>query len=111
MLFQIVVSQPLEQIAHLAQLGDAEGEERRANPLKATVQALGMYAFALVSAVALEGHDSLDVAASFNNQGHFYHRIGQNEQALEYYQKSLDIIIQVAGDHALVATSLLNIQT
>ena len=63
-------------------------------------QALGMHEIALVCVLALEGHDSLDVAKSYNNIGNVYNRQGKYEEALEYYQKSLDIKIRVVGgDH------------
>jgi tetratricopeptide (TPR) repeat protein len=62
--------------------------------------AFGMYEFTLVCAVALAGHDSPDVAASYNNTGNVYNRQGQYERALEYYQKALEINIKVSGqDH------------
>ena len=52
----------------------------------------------------------LDVAASYNNIGLVYDRQGKYEEALEYYQKSLDIKIRVVGgDHPNVATSYNNI--
>ncbi len=51
-----------------------------------------------------------DVAASYNNIGAVYDTQGKNEEALEYYQKSLDIKIRVVGgDHPDVAASYTNI--
>ena len=47
---------------------------------------------------------------SYNNIGLVYNTQGKYEEALEYYQKSLDIEIRVVGgDHPDVATSFNNI--
>ena len=52
----------------------------------------------------------LDVAASYNNIGNVSNRQGKYEEALEYYQKFLDIKIRVFGsDHPDVAASIKNI--
>jgi tetratricopeptide (TPR) repeat protein len=48
-------------------------------------QALGMHEIALVCVLALEGHDSLSVAASYNNIAIIYREQGKYEEALEYY--------------------------
>ena len=67
-------------------------------------QALVIYKFTLVCAFAIEGHDSLEVAALFNNLTGVYDRPGQYERALEYYQKDLDFTVRlVGGDHLDVA--------
>jgi hypothetical protein len=67
-------------------------------------QALVRYGFTLVCAFALEGHDSLEVAASFNNLVGVYDNLVQYERALEYYRKDLDFTLQlVGGDHLDVA--------
>ena len=56
------------------------------------------------------GQDSPDVAVSYINIGGVYYSQGQYEQALEYYQKGLEIKIKVSGqDHPDVATSKYNI--
>ena len=53
---------------------------------------------------------SLDVAASYNNIGNVYNRQGNYEEALEYYQKDLDITVRLVGqDHPDVASSYSNI--
>ena len=50
------------------------------------------------------------MAKSYNNIGLVYDRQGKYEEALEYYQKSLDIKIRVVGgDHPDVATSYQNL--
>ena len=73
-------------------------------------QALGMHEIALVCVLALEGHDSPGVAASYNNIGVVYRSQGQYERALEYHQKALEIFIKVSGqDHPDVAASYNNI--
>jgi tetratricopeptide (TPR) repeat protein len=54
--------------------------------------------------------DHLDVAASYNGLGNVYDSLGQYEEALEYYQKSLDIKIRVVGGDQLdVAASYNNV--
>ena len=60
-----------------------------------------MYEFTLVCAVALEGHDSLDVAASYMGLGNVYESLGKYEEALEMHTKSLDIKTRIlgGGDH------------
>jgi Tfp pilus assembly protein PilF len=69
-----------------------------------------MHEIALVCVLALEGHDSPDVATSYTHIGIVYYRQGQYERALEYYQKVLEINIKVSGqDHPEVATSFINI--
>ncbi len=56
--------------------------------------------------MALKGHDSPDVAKSYLGIGNVYDSQGQYEQALEYYQKALEINIKVSGkDHLDVAKS------
>ena len=96
-------------------LGDVHGMCRSAGTFFQTVggqysQALGMHEIALVCVLALEGHDSLDVAKSYGNIGNVYNRRGKYEEALEYYQFSLGINIGVFGsDHPDVATSFNNI--
>ena len=58
------------------------------------------------------GQDSLDVAASYNNIGNVYDSQGKYEEALEYYQKDLDITVRLVGqDHPDVANSFNNIGT
>ena len=50
------------------------------------------------------------MAASYNNIGMVYDSQGKYEEALEYYQKDLEITIKVVGhDHPDVATSFQNI--
>jgi tetratricopeptide (TPR) repeat protein len=67
-------------------------------------QALGMFEFTLVCAVALEGHDSLDVATSLMNIANTYQAQGKYEEALEMDTKSLNIKTRIlGGDHLLVA--------
>jgi tetratricopeptide (TPR) repeat protein len=67
-------------------------------------QALVRYKFTLVCAFSLEGHDSLEVAASFNNLVGVYDSLGHYERALEYYRKDLDFTVRlVGGDHLDVA--------
>ncbi len=56
------------------------------------------------------GSDHPDVAASYNNIGNVYDSLGKCEEALEYYQKALEIDIKVSGqDHPDVASSIKNI--
>jgi tetratricopeptide (TPR) repeat protein len=43
------------------------------------------------------GQDSLDVAASYNNIAIIYRNQGKYEEALEYYQKDLDITVRLVG--------------
>ena len=51
-----------------------------------------------------------DVAASYNNIAIIYQKQGKYEEALEYYQKGLEIDIKVSGqDHPDVAASIKNI--
>jgi hypothetical protein len=40
------------------------------------------------------------VAKSFNNLGNIYMCLGQDEQALEYQQKGLDITVRLDGERA-----------
>jgi tetratricopeptide (TPR) repeat protein len=70
-------------------------------------QALGMHEIALVCVLALEGHDSPDLAASYNNIGNVYDSQGQYEEALELQTKSLDINTRIHGgdNHLSVAAS------
>ena len=37
------------------------------------------------------------MADSYNGLGNVYNRLGQYEQALEYYQKDLDITVRLVG--------------
>ena len=70
-----------------------------------------MYEFTLVCAVALEGHDSLNVATSLMNVGNVLFAMGKYEEALVQHQKSLDIKIRMVGtggDHPFVAASYCN---
>ena len=97
-------------------LGDVLGMCMSAGTFFETVggqysQALGMHEIALVCVLALEGHDSLDVAKSYNNIGYVYDSQGKYEEALEMYTKSLDITSRIYGgdNHPDVATSLMNV--
>jgi tetratricopeptide (TPR) repeat protein len=101
-------------------LGDVRGMCRSAGNFFLNVggqyqQALGMYEFTLVCAMALEGHDDPDhtssVAASYNGLGLVYGSLGKYEEALEMHTKSLDITTCILGDdnHLNVATSLMNV--
>jgi tetratricopeptide (TPR) repeat protein len=74
-------------------------------------QALGMYEFTLVCAVALEGHDSSLVAGSWNNIGEVLRHIGKYDEALEMHAKSLGIRTRIYGgdSHPLVADSFNNL--
>ena len=73
-------------------------------------QALSMFEFTLVCSVALEGHDSPNVATSFNNIGAVYAGKGDLENALVQYHKALEIETRVFGsEHPDVATSFDNI--
>ena len=50
------------------------------------------------------------MAASYNNIGNVYDSQGKYEEALEYYQKDLDITVRLVGqDHPDVAGSYKNI--
>jgi tetratricopeptide (TPR) repeat protein len=95
-------------------LGDVRGMCRSAGIFFHTVvgqyqQALGMHEFDLVCAVALEGHDSVNVATSLMNVGNVLEAMGKYEEALVQHQKSLDIKIRmVGGDHPFVAASYCN---
>ena len=66
-------------------------------------QAFGMFEFALVCAVALEGHDSgspkysLLVAGSFYNMAVIYSDCGNHEAALELLTKVLEIRTRIYG--------------
>ena len=96
-------------------LGDVHGMCMSAGTFFQTVggqysQALGMHEIALVCVLALEGHDSPDVANSYLGIGNVYDSQGQYERALEYYQKGLEIDIKVSGqDHPDVAVSYQNL--
>ena len=58
----------------------------------------------------VSGQDHTAVAASYTNIGIVYNMQGKYVQALQYYQKSLDIKIRVFGsDHPDVAASKYNI--
>jgi tetratricopeptide (TPR) repeat protein len=60
--------------------------------------------------LALEGHDSPDVADSFNNIGAVYAGKGDLENALVQYQKALEIRTRVFGsDNPDVAVSYQNL--
>jgi tetratricopeptide (TPR) repeat protein len=76
-------------------------------------QALGMHEIALVCVLALEGHNSPDVAKSYNNIALIYDSQGNYEEALEIYTKSLDIKTRIYGgdNHLDVAASYNNIGT
>jgi tetratricopeptide (TPR) repeat protein len=52
----------------------------------------------------------MDVAATMNNLGIVYRKLGKFKEALEYYEKSLGIKIKVFNgqDHTDVAVSKLN---
>ena len=67
------------------------------------------YQKALEIDIKVSGQDHLDVAASYNNIGNVYDRQGKYEEALEYYQKDLDITARLVGDHPSVADSKENI--
>ena len=59
--------------------------------------------------ISVNGHDHLDVAASYNNIGAVYMEQGRYQEALDHYQKSLDIKIKLVGHlHPDVATSYSN---
>ena len=96
-------------------LGDVHGMCMSAGTFFQTVggqysQALGMHEIALVCVLALEGHDSPDVANSYLEIGNVYDSLCQHERALEYHQKALEIDIKVSGqDHPDVATSKYNL--
>ena len=50
------------------------------------------------------------MAASYNGLGNVYESLGKYEEALEYYQKDLDITVRLVGsDHPDVAASKVNI--
>ena len=71
-------------------LGDVHGMCMSAGTFFQTVggqysQALGMHEIALVCVLALEGHDSLDVAKSYTCIGVVYDSQGKYEEALELY--------------------------
>jgi len=61
--------------------------------------------------LALEGHDSLDVATSYNNVAIVYEAQGKYEEALEMHAKSLDIRTRILGgdNHLRVADSYQNL--
>ena len=96
-------------------LGDVHGMCMSAGTFFQTVggqysQALGMHEIALVCVLALEGHDSPDVATSFINIGAVYLAKGHLENALVQFQKALEIRTRVFGsDHPDVADSKENI--
>ena len=97
-------------------LGDVHGMCMSAGTFFQTVggqysQALGMHEIALVCVLALEGHDSPDVAASYNNIAIIYKNQGKYEEALEVCTKSLDIKTRIYGgdNHPDVANSYLGI--
>jgi hypothetical protein len=62
-----------------------------------TVSADGMFEFTLVCSVALQGHESLDVATSLKNVGSLPWGHGEYEEALVQHHNSLDIKIRVVG--------------
>jgi tetratricopeptide (TPR) repeat protein len=66
-----------------------------------------MFEFTLLCTVALEGHDSLDVAASYAGRGNVYELQGKYEEAPETHSKSLDIKTHILGgdSHLDVAKS------
>ena len=66
-----------------------------------------MYEFTLVCAVALEGHDSLRVADSFNNMANIYETQGKYEEAFKLHTKSLEIRTRLYGgdSHPLLTDS------
>ena len=71
-------------------------------------QALGMYEFTLACTMALEGHDSIEVAMTYNNVAVLYEAQGKYEEALEMHRKSLDIKTRILGgdngdSHAFIA--------
>ncbi len=73
-------------------------------------QALGMYEFSLVCAVALEGHDSTLVAKSLLNTGNLLVAMGRHEEARAQVQKGLDVYLAVYGpNHLDVATSYMGL--
>jgi len=74
-------------------------------------QALDMFEFTLLCTVALEGHDSLDVAASYTGRGNVHELQGKYEEALEMHSKSLDIKTRILGgdSHLEVAKSYTSI--
>ena len=97
-------------------LGDVRGMCMSAGTFFLTVggqysQALGMNEIALVCVLALEGHDSPDVAISYNNIGAVYRKQGKYEEALEVYTKSLDMMTRIYGgdNHPSVADSKYNL--
>jgi len=73
-------------------------------------QALGMYEFTLVCALALEGRDSPSVAACHVNTGNLLRAMGKHEEALVRLQKGLDVLVAVHGhEHPSMAASYTNI--
>jgi tetratricopeptide (TPR) repeat protein len=73
-------------------------------------QALGMHEFALVCALALEGHDSPDVASSRNGIGNVLGRMEKHEEALVEYQQALRVFLAIHGqEHVSVAASFNNV--
>ena len=73
-------------------------------------QTLGMHEIDLVCVLALEGHDSPDVADSFNNIGLVYAGKGDHENTLVQHQKALEIRTRVFGcEHLDVAKFYNNI--
>ena len=96
-------------------LGDVHGMCMSAGTFFQTVggqysQALGMHEIALVCVLALEGHDSLDVAMTRDNMAIIYDQQGHCDQALEIYKSVLETKIRVCGhEHPDVAVSYNNI--
>jgi tetratricopeptide (TPR) repeat protein len=60
-------------------------------------QAWGMYEFTLVCTLALEDHDSPNVAASYDNMGAVLEKTGKYEEALELHRKSFEIKTRIHG--------------
>jgi tetratricopeptide (TPR) repeat protein len=60
--------------------------------------------------VVARGHNSLDEANTCCNIANVYNSQGKYDQALEYYQKDLEITVRLVGlDHPSVATSKYNV--
>ena len=83
-------------------LGDVQGMCSSAGDFFQTVggqyqQALGMYEFALVCALALALHDSPDEAKSRTRFGLILADMGEHEEALVEYQQWLKVFLAIHG--------------
>ena len=67
-------------------------------------QALGMFEVTLACSLALEGHDSLNVAKSYGNIGNVYMQQGDSEKALVQLQKAIEVFEACYGhEHQRIA--------